>query len=210
MKIWKIAVVIFFAQLAIAASAAPITFGARTDFEGQGEIAEFQDFESFDSDEFTFPGEPFVDGSISYTSEGENLIVGSNTFINPISNTLSNDTFDTAVTGDIGGEFNMFALDMAVNNPNAIGDVTLTLFTNLSSYFFDLTLPAVQNEQLFQGFTLSGSEYFTGFAFDAFNFVHIDNVTLGNLDVPAPATLALMLSGLLGLGFARLRRRTNV
>ncbi len=103
----KLAICLSLATVSLGASAGPVLFDSRTDFENQGTIAEFQDFESFNADEFTLIEGPFVDGSVTYTSAGDNLIVGANTFVNPINNTMSYDQFDTALTADIGGAFNM-------------------------------------------------------------------------------------------------------
>ena len=209
MNAWKVAFGLTLAQLALSASAVPITFDDRGGFENQGTIEEFQDFESFDSNNFTELGTEFVDGSVTYTAEGVNLLVGANTFINPISNTMSYDEFGTELTADIAGQFTMFALDMAINNTAAgLTDVTLTLFTNLSTYLFDFALPAVQDEQLFQGFVLTGGEFFTGFGFNAENFVHVDNVTLGNVAaIPEPPVMLLVMAGAMSMGVARRKRQ---
>ncbi|MFK7885688.1 MAG: PEP-CTERM sorting domain-containing protein [Gammaproteobacteria bacterium] len=197
------------AQMTLGASAGPITFDDRNDFENQGTIAEFQDFESFAPGIFTSPGDPFVDGSVTYTSPGENLIVGADTFINPLSNTMSYEEIGTSLTADLAGNFTMFALDMAINNQgNVLADVTLTIFTNVSAYLFDFTLPEVQDAQLFQGFVLTGNEFFTGFEFSALDFVHIDNVTLGTtVAVPEPPVLLLVMAGTLLMRVVRRRRR---
>lgn len=209
MKIRPFAAALVLANLTLCAWAGPVLLTDRTTFEAQGDIAEFQDFEGFDSTGFTFPGDPFVDGSVTYTSEGDNLIVGSGTSISPISNTMSYDLADTALTADIGGSFTLFALDMAINDvDNAAQPITLTLFTNVASYLFDVVLPDVQDEQLFQGFVVGGGEFFTGFAFDIANFVHIDNVTLGDatVAVPEPAALILVMAGMLAAGFVQRRQ----
>ncbi|MFK8030024.1 MAG: hypothetical protein AB8G18_07265 [Gammaproteobacteria bacterium] len=199
MNTWTLALSLTLAQITLGASAGPITFDDWTDFENQGSIAEFQDFESFNPGDFTEPGAVFVDGNVTYTSAGDNLIVGADTFVNPISNTMSYDVFDTALTAVLTGEFNMFALDMAVNaEVGILSDVTLTLFTNVSAYLFDFALPNVQNAQLFQGFVLTGDEFFTGLEFSVVDFVHIDNVTLGTaVEVPEPPVILLVMVGAL-------------
>lgn len=190
----------------ISAQATIISLDDRVTFEALGTINEFQDFEGFDANNFSSPGDPWVDGSISYES-GSNLVVGSGTFVGPLSNTLSNDTVDVALQGSISGAFDMFAMDMAVNDSGVVPPTTLTLFTNMNTYLIDLILPDVQTEQLFQGWTAMSGEYFTGFHFEADNFVHIDNVTLGTLSavsVPEPSTLLLIGIGVIGLfGYRR-------
>jgi hypothetical protein len=200
MKILKICLSIFAIHTSFIVAAAPIVISDRDSFENLGNIAEFQDFESFNPDDFTDFSGDFVDGSMTYTSPGTNLIVGANTFIAPISNTLSMRSAGTPLTGDIAGNFSMFALDVALNLAENVV-VTLTLNTNLGDYLFDISPPRVQEEQLFQGFVLNGDEFFTGFSFSEVDFVHIDNVTLGNVvEASSPSTIGAFLLGMFALG----------
>ncbi len=86
----------------------------------------------------------------------------------------------------------------------ALEDVTLTLFTNVASYILNVALPQVQDAQVFQGFLLPAGEFFTGFEFGVLNFVHVDNVTLGNaVAVPEPPVMLLLMAGMLSVGVSR-------
>ena len=139
MKTLKTCLLIVMIHTTFIVTAAPVLFDDRLSFESQGIIEEFQDFESFNPDEFGVLEDNFVDGSTTYTNEGGNLLVGANTFVGPLSNTFSNDSSNTSVSGDIAGQFTMFGLDIAINSSSE-NLASLTLFTNLSSYLFHLSL----------------------------------------------------------------------
>jgi hypothetical protein len=195
--------------LSLSANAALVTYSDRTAFEAAGIIVEFQDFESYPTSTGTFPGDPWTDGSVTYYT-GANAIIGSDTAVSPVSNTFSH-LNSRGVVADIAGSYDMFALDIAVNDENIPSTQVLQITTNLALYniYYGATttiLPDVQSGQLFQGWTASPGEYFVNFDFlGSPSYIHVDNVTLGNV-VPVPAAAWLFGSALLGLGVVKRKK----
>lgn len=187
-----------------------LTFDNRADFTTVGTIAETSNFDDFGSG-FSFPGDPYVRGSVTYSSS-DNLIVGSGTqySIGNSRNVITNNLW-SPMTGAIDGEFDLFAFDGAVTS----GPVTVTVTTNLDSYqFSNLTWANGATELTFMGFsTTTEGEYFTAFRIDTLGSSYlpgITDVTLGyrghNAEVPEPATWMLMALGVAGLASSRRRQ----
>ena len=208
-----IAVAAFALACSVSAQAALIEFRDRAEFESQGTIAFYNDFESYNtSSGFFYPGNPWTAEGVTYTST-DNLIVGVNSQYTNQSNHIANNYW-TPITGtlDGAGQFNMFAFDVAVyGNSN----LSLSLTTNLFTYTTSFAAPDANVQSLdFWGFTLTEGEYFTGFRLvsaGSNNLGMMDNVTLGSTletsAVPEPTTLALFGIGLVGLGLRKLSKR---
>ena len=191
------------------AQAAVISYSDRTTFESQGSIAFNNDFEHWNtSGGFAFPADPYTEQGVTYNSTN-NLIVGINSPYTNQGNHITNNYW-TPVTGELDNvdQFDMFAFDVGVYGD---ANLSLTLFSNLTSYLIDLVAPSANNSALdFLGFIVDGEgEFFTGFSLASAGSGHLpmmDNVTLGNVTpaaVPEPGTLALFALGLAGLGFTR-------
>ena len=136
-----------------------------------------------------------------------NLIVGQESGFTKTDPLLLSDAGGLLI-GDINKApmYNMLALDMAQYNNTPI---TLTVYTNQSSYLFsNIWVSNVNSGNLtFIGGVVTG-EYFTRFTIVPVNpssAVGITNVTLGHSPAPEPSTYALMGIGGLLIAF-RLRK----
>lgn len=195
-----------------AANAGVITFADRATFEATGTIAENYGFEDFPANDFTYPPNPWTTHGVTYTT-GDNIVVGSNTVYDPISNVFTYN-FWSPVSGTIGGSYNMFGFDLAMIG--ASSPVTLQIFTNSGTYSYaGLLVPNASVAQDFYGFSATGGEHFTGFNLSSLvgngSAPVIDNVTLGTTReitaVPEPASMVLLGTGVAGLIAQRRRRR---
>ncbi len=194
-----------------AATAGVVTYGDVSSFNAQGTIAYDSNFSDFPFQTFSFPGDNFYRGGVTYTNE-QNLIVGPGYSIGAVQNVITNNYW-TPVTGTIEhspAEYNLFGFDLAV----ASGPVTITMYTNLNSYVFPgLSIPNGNPTFAFEGFRATDGEYFTGFRLDSVGSGYLPGMT--NVEVgiagavPEPSVFSAMLLGLGGLiAYAR-RRKSN-
>ncbi len=195
------------------ASASGVGYTDRATFNAQGSIvynSNFQDYGGPTAIQLkpgvTSPGDPFKRGDVTYSSV-MNLIVGQESGFTKTDPLLLSDAGGLLI-GDINKApmYNMLALDMAQYNNTPI---TLTVYTNQSSYLFsNIWVSNVNSGNLtFIGGVVTG-EYFTRFTIVPVNpssAVGITNVTLGHSPAPEPSTYALMGIGGLLIAF-RLRK----
>jgi hypothetical protein len=194
-------------------SAGLATFSDRTSFDAQGTIVFNSNFNDFTSG-FSFPGDPFTRGGMTYTSS-QNLITGTGTSYAPIVN-LMTDNFWSPLTGTIASAptpYDLFGFDVGVLDRQ--DRITVDITTNLATYEFPLLSLANGTQSLqFLGYeTTTPGEYFTGFSltteFGSGSLPGITDVTLGVTSVPEPTSAVLLGLGLLGSGWHLRRRRTN-
>ena len=164
---------------------APNLILTRAEFENSAQITHHNDYESFGGG-FSFPGDPWENDGVVYKT-GNNLIVGPQTFYQPISNVFCYN-FWTPVQADVLGsaqQLDMIGFDIAIIGRNDPIDVRI--ITNLDSYEFnDLSLQNWNAGSDFFGFKApSSGEYITGLYIKSNGSGSapcIDNVTLGISD----------------------------
>jgi hypothetical protein len=196
---------------ALPASAAVIVFNDRAAFEAAAaNIAYNSNFDDF-SPRFSFPGDPFYRGGVTYTSGG-NVIVGTGTIHDPIQNAIFFLHW-TPLTGDIDSGYTLFGFDLAqiLSGPDYGAVIAIEIHTSAGQTFVypANNVPLASEAFQFWGFALTGGQYFSSFSITAPDIwwaPGITNVTLGTY-VPEPSSMALMLIGLGGLAAAGLRRR---
>jgi hypothetical protein len=182
-------------------------------FLGAGTITQSFDFDSFSTGTFSFPGDPYTVGDITFTSTN-NLIVGAGTYGNP-RNALANN-FWTPLPGTISGAHNLFGFNLGFAGS---GPVDVLVNTNLGSYTF-ANVVAPFGGFAFQGFQAGPGEYFTGFSIAALygtgNLPLTTDYRLGTSGltgaVPEPSAWAMMILGfgIVGGAMRSAGRRTKV
>lgn len=195
-----------------AADAASITFTDRATFESAITISFNENFETLGPGTIPFTGPALMPTGITVSSPSNNLFtVGIGQSTNPTEAIGSNFPMDDTLNVALGGTFFAIGLDLFQNAGGG------------SQYGFDiafdisLMLGAVLVETLTATVAPDGGSFFGAISTAAFDnivifatptgaFEVIDNVTVGNAAVPAPATLALLGLGLAGLGVARRRK----
>jgi hypothetical protein len=192
-----------------------VVYTDRTTFNSAGTIAFNSNFNDFGTG-FSFPGDPFTRGDVTYTSE-QNLITGTATGYNPVTN-LMTDNYWSPVTGTINAtpQYSLFGFDIGVLD--RLDRITVDITTNLATYDFPLLSLANGTQSLqFLGYGTTGAgEYITGFSltteFGPGSLPGITNVAVGveSLSTPEPSTLAMIASAVpLGIG-AWLRRASGL
>jgi hypothetical protein len=174
-----------FLALAVVLVAAMVQAGVtqytdRPTFEAQGVIYENYAFEEYDFYGLTTPGEPFTAHGVTYTTEGGTLIIAGGGWLGMPDSYILNDWWTPLVGAiDVGPTYNMFAWDMT----SLWSDypVAITLTTNLGTYPYTVTAPAVPGST-FTGYIADPGEYFTGFRLEGSSGVcapSMTHVTLG-------------------------------
>jgi hypothetical protein len=191
------------------------------DFHALGAIQSATDFDSY-STNLTLLSDNETFGPLTF-SGGKVIVVGSDSYLNPVKNVLANnypdDLLDVSV--DVGG-YNMLAFKMG----NLIGygeQVFLALTTNLDTYYYGLQPQPAPEALSFYGFVVGDGEYFTSLQFNhtaleqSFGLTDIELGKTGVFcdtrvceggPVPEPSAWALMILGFGGVGVSlRTRRR---
>ncbi|MBA3975940.1 MAG: hypothetical protein C0504_17175 [Candidatus Solibacter sp.] len=196
---------------AVCAQAGVLTFTSEPLFQSQGVIVHNTNWDSLVGGGFSYPGDPYAIGGVTYTS-ANNLIaippsygtarpVLLNNYWSPLPGTIS-------TSPDV---FDMFGFNIGLLGSTSLVDIQLD--TNLGSYsFLGLSFPNVNTALAFQGFiTDNPAEYFTGFTLTSQSgsghAPAITDVQLGQSGaaIPEPSTLAFVACGVLGLALYRRR-----
>lgn len=206
--------------LAVGAVASPahaaVTFyGDEAAFTSAGTITQSFDFDSFPTNTFSFPGNPYTVGDVTFNS-GNNIIVGAGNYSTPRNAIAYN--FWTPMTAAIAGTNSLLGFNLTFSGSGA---VDIVLNTNLDSYTF-ANVQAPTGAFAFQGFAAGSGEYFTGLSVNALNgqgnLPMTTDYRLGTADltgaVPEPTTWAVMLIGFGAVGgamrSAKRRRKLTV
>ena len=160
----------------------------RTTLNSLGTIVYDSNFSDFPSG-FSFPGDPFTRGDVTYTSQ-QNLIVGSGTSYSiGDSQTVMSNNYWTPLTGTIStstNQYTLFGFDLAVTS----GPVTVTVDTNDGSFVYpNLTVGNGDPNFTFEGFEAINGEYFTGFRIDTLGTGYLPGVTNVALGIAGPSTV---------------------
>lgn len=200
----------------LSAEAAITTYSSRATFESLGSISYNYGFEdgvgvgsapvTINTSVDGFSGLPltWTVAGVTYQNNDFYTVVG------PVSGLVSGNVLSSqvpgSISGAIGGNYNLFAFDFGTLLETA--PVTISVTTNGSSWSNTYSASAAS----FLGFKADAGEHFTLFSISASpaTYLALDNVTLGNSSVaspiPEPSMLAMLLPGLLVLGFAARRR----
>ena len=147
-------------SLASQGYAAVTDFTNRATFESQGAIAHNSTFDDF-GDGFTFVGDPFTRGGVTYHST-MNLTWGS--FYTSTTETLIGNELWTPISGSLNdaAKYDMFGFDIGMYGS---GSVTFEITTSADTYSF--TAPSIADSSgghlEFRGFIANSGEYITGF-----------------------------------------------
>lgn len=185
----------------------------RTSFEALGTI----DF-NYGFDEwgvwFNYPGDQWTSHGVTYTNN-PNVILGAITGLPTDGTPMMTSSTWGPVKGTIdqSGRYTLFGFDAGYIYNDDIG-TAITIGTNIQNYIFNVDLVSVRNP-IFYGFVTTSGEFFTTFNInptDSFAMPGMDNVTLGDNgqhQMPEPATMFLLGSGLVVLAGFRKRFRKN-
>jgi len=148
--------------------AALATYSSRSTFNSVGSIDQNSNFDDFGSG-FSKPGDGFTRGDVTYVS-AQNLVVGPSTGYAPVKNVMANN-FWNPLQGSINGtpKYDMFGFDLGTFGGSP---VAIQLFTSGGQIITDVNAYGVEHVQIpdyangfaFEGFSLTGGEYFTGFS----------------------------------------------
>lgn len=214
-------------------AAFPTYYADQGAFLAAGTILQTIDFDSYGPD-LTMLSADETFGAL--TLSGDPLIVvGTDSYLQPVRNVIANNEINNALVGDIGlTGFNM--LSFQIGNLDGFGEQAFVeLFTNLDSYAYGLYPGPAPENLTFYGFVVPLGEYFTGFSMHATNVnqnfestpidqaLAITDIRLGTTGqvcdtrvcnggggtVPEPSTWAMLI---LGFGFtgAMVRHRRPV
>lgn len=216
-----------------AAAAFPDFYSDAGDFQAQGTILSSTNFDSFGPD-ITVLTDNETFGPLTF-SGGQLLVVGHDSYLNPLQNVIGNNLPADGLQMDIGPTgYNMLSFKLA--NLMGYGDqVFVELFTNVDSYAYGLYPGAAPEALTFYGFIVPEGEYFLGFHMNPTDFgsdfqpnavdqaFGLTDIALGTTaticatrvcdtggGVPEPASWALMIAGFGGVGAVLRSRRRPV
>lgn len=208
---WSLCALLGFAA---SSQAAVIAYSNQATFLSQGTIVHNTNFDTYPTTgPFTFPGDPFTIGGVTYTT-GNNLIVAPGSGYGNSRNVFVNN-FWSPLPGSISTapqQFDMFSFSIGLLGSNSLVNITLT--TNLGVYNFNgLSFPNVNTNPglAFQGFIASPGEYFTGFSIasqSGSGFAPaITDVRLGQAAaIPEPISLVVFGGLIVGGGLVARKR----
>ena len=190
-------------SIATTAQAAIIVIGSQAAFTALGSTVQNTNWDSYTG--FSFPGNNFTVGDLTFVEGGMNLIGGNPDY--GMARSLFTDNQVQGTTINIAGSYNKFGFKLG--NFFGNGGTTVAITTNINSYTFNpATLSYANNGTLkFFGYYAVAGEYFTSVKYSGSEATGATDIQVGN--VPEPASWALMIVGF-GMVGATLRRRAAV
>lgn len=206
MKRYLLAAAGAFALLAGNAQAQVTFIGSQSAFSSAGNITQNTNFDG-NGGGFTYPGDPFTVGALTFVQGGHNLIGGVDDYglVRP----LLTDNLIAGTTVNVAGAYNLFGF-AAGNFSNQTGASAITVTTNLNTYAFTPTVAYGGDPLTFLGFQSTAGETISSVRFISSGALGGTDFQIGTAGsaVPEPATWAMMLLGFGMTGFG-LRRRTG-
>jgi len=198
------------------ASAFPTDYSDQDAFHALGTIDQVTDFGEFAAGTYQFIDDPYVDGDLSITTGGQNVIIttGTDPFF-PVHNALiSNNGGYIEVEFDPAAQYDLFSFKAGAFK----GPFGATIYMHLNNgqepssnvYAFP-----IQEGLKFQGWQADPGTWFTGFTLvrdSQSTGLALAEIELGHTGgVPEPASWALMILGFGGVGGSlRMRRRLGL
>ena len=168
------------------------SFDTRQEFNASATIDHLNGFDEFTGNLVYMQTTPWTTNGVTYTS-GLNIVLGPGVGLGVQSNSLSTE-FGDPLTGTFSDEdaLTVFGVDLTLIGVHV--PVSLTLFTNLGSYAFDLDVPLATSGSRFFGVALANAgEHLTGFRFTVggtSTALLLDNVAVGHVAVQNAAPVA--------------------
>lgn len=193
------------------ASASVSVFTDSGTFDSQGKITQNTNFDSFPSNTFSYPSNPYTVGDLTFAS-GQNIVIGAGTFYAPVKNTLDYNYW-SPMQGSVAGKNSLFGFDYGMLGTVSGMTVVLSLSDGGSFSWTDSTPPLASRSLSFVGFETSPGVTITGFNISSAqgggSAPSLTDFQLGAAGgVPEPATWGMLILGVAGVG-AALRRRNG-
>lgn len=179
-----------------------VTVGSQASFSALGTVVQNTNWDSYGTG-WTYPGNSFVVGDLTFVQGGTNLIGGS--AYGMVRNLLTDDNV-RGTTALVANTYDLFAFSAGNFLDAAASNFFVT--TNLGSYSFSEVVPIYANggSLSFIGFAADPGEYFTSVAWYGNGATGVTDIQLGSANVPEPGSLALLGLGLAGLAYSRKRK----